>query len=143
MSGYDLSNMHIEWRIANKSTKLNKGEYLIAMRVCTMSFHDKTRGDAGIVSFKSYHFMKQDPYTKEWWHKDGSKHIQNKGKINPDLRTSWYKYSDNDYRYKCEIFANGKYNYVYYNTRSGETIKKQTELLIRHGSTEKTFLAFP
>lgn len=107
--------------LKSKNAKLNKGEYLIAIRVAKyLKLYPMPNQNKPSYYVYDYHFMKKNPNTGDWWHKAGILPIQNKGKINPDLNSNWYIMRDREYRFHNEGFpANSNKIYKpYYNSRT-------------------------
>ena len=111
----DLSNMNIRFRYGDKNTKLRHGEYLIAMRTLNIIYADQYGSTS---SMHDFHFMKQDPKTKEWWHKVSVFNIQKLGKIDPDKDYYWRKPNNNNYNAFSTRKVNGIDNDIYYNSHT-------------------------
>ena len=89
----DLRHLRIPYRqVYSSAVILQKGEYLIAIR--THYYKNIYNKKYAYFDYCDFHFMKQDPKTLQWWHKISGGNIQNKGRINPDFWTAWYKYED-------------------------------------------------
>ena len=71
--------------ISSKSSKLNKGEYRIALRV---SYAKATFSGKAVSVTLDFHFWKQNPKTGEWWNKHGAQKIQYLGNVNPNNTAS-------------------------------------------------------
>ena len=74
----DFSNAR---KIANKNSKLKKGEYRIALRICTYTFSVNHTYKSVTVDF---HFWKQNPNNGSWWDKHSWNNIESLGRVDPD-----------------------------------------------------------
>jgi len=74
-------------KVTSKKSKLKKGEYLIATKVCD-DWTPLPIWDYRICKYKTqdFHFWKKDPKTKDWWDKPGQGNIRWQGKKSPDPR---------------------------------------------------------
>ena len=79
-------------KLKNKGSKLNKGEYRVAIR--TYEFFGPILRGRSRPTY-DFHFMKQDPKTLKWWDKPGRTAIRCFGKVNPDKNSTWRIYNSN------------------------------------------------
>ena len=79
-------------KLKNKGSKLNKGEYRVAIR--TYEFFGPILRGRSRPTY-DFHFMKQDPKTLKWWDKPGRTAIRCLGKVNPDKNSTWRIYNSN------------------------------------------------
>ena len=80
-------------KLNNKKSKLKKGEYLIAVRVCIYyeSLSDNIIGPPSPRTY-DFHFWKKD-WNGMWWHKVGDTPIELLGLVNPDNSNKWGIYN--------------------------------------------------
>ena len=93
-------------KLKNKKSRIYKGEYRIAVRVCPYSFVPKDGHYGPYIKTFDFHFWKQDPRTLKWWNKHSYYSIQALGNANPD-------------KTKCKgwLFSNKRFKFDYLNTR--------------------------
>ena len=117
--------------LKNKDSKLNKGEYRVAMRVAVYT-RPLPIGVGGPIVWSTYdfHFWKQDPKTGVWWHKPGKNDIDKKGKVNPDKTKNWIygieAFYQSMYAFNGTVFSLAKnkygryvwYRQLYYNSQT-------------------------
>lgn len=93
-------------KLSGKSSKLKKGEYMIAVRVVWYE-SALPKGVAGppCPHTLDFHLWKQDPETKKWWSKPGEKDIVCLGKVDPENDKNW---SYSTIEFVSDIIFNGK-----------------------------------
>ena len=109
-------------KIKNKKSKIKKGEYRIALRVseyCQFAPADFI-GPLMIITW-DFHFWKQNPKNKKWWHKPGQGNIKSKGKADPDKKKNWFfckiKFPENS-RNNKRTYKKGTTKKLYYNSKT-------------------------
>lgn len=110
-------------KLNNKNSKINNGEYRIALRVSMYSQFVPISfvGPLTKITY-DFHFWKQNPKTEIWWDKPGSTSIRRRGKANPNNKSNWFLgtivFEQNSRNMYGNIFKKGTKKKLYYNSKT-------------------------